>query len=111
MTPRPMTPRPMTPRPMTPRQGRFVEEYLIDLNATQAARRAGYSERWAGDRGWKLLRDPEVAAAIEKAQAARAERTRVSADKVVKELAKVAFGRARGGKVFSSFPPLAPLPA
>jgi phage terminase small subunit len=80
---------------MTPRQRRFVEEYLVDLNATQAAKRAGFSAKSAGDRGWKLLRTPEVAAAIEAAQAKRAERTRVSADKVVTELAKVAFGDPR----------------
>ncbi len=76
---------------MTPRQRRFVQEYLVDLNATQAAKRAGYGK----DSVWRLLRNPVVAAAIEKAQAKRAERTRVSADKVVTELAKVAFGDPR----------------
>jgi phage terminase small subunit len=85
----------MTPRPTTPRQCRFVEEYLVDLNATQAAKRAGYSARSAASRGSKLLRNPAVAAAIEKAQAKRAQRTRVSADRVVTELAKVAFGDPR----------------
>ena len=95
MTPRPTTPRPTTPRPITPRQRRFVEEYLIDLNATQAAKRAGYSARSAASRGSKLLRNPAVAAAIESAQAKRAQRTRVSADRVVTELAKVAFGDPR----------------
>jgi phage terminase small subunit len=76
---------------MTPRQRRFVEEYLVDLNATQAAKRAGYAEGSA----WRVMRNPEVVAGIEKAQAARAERTRVTADKVVEELAKVAFGDPR----------------
>ena len=76
---------------MTPRQRRFVQEYLVDLNATQAAKRAGYGK----DSVWRLLRNPVVSAAIEKAQAKRAERTRVSADKVVTELAKVAFGDPR----------------
>jgi phage terminase small subunit len=80
---------------MAPRQRRFVEEYLVDLNATQAAKRAGYSARSAASRGSKLLRNPAVAAAIEKAQAKRAQRTRVSADRVVTELAKVAFGDPR----------------
>lgn len=80
---------------MTPRQQRFVDEYLIDLNATQAARRAGYSAHYASDRGWKLLRTPEVAEAIANAQNARAVRTGVTADRVVKELAKVAFGDPR----------------
>ena len=86
-----MTPRPMTPRPMTPRQRRFVEEYLIDLNATQAAKRAGYNPTW----GRELVHKPEVAAAIESAQEKRAQRTRVSADRVVTEIAKVAFGDPR----------------
>ncbi len=86
-----MTPRPTTPRPMTPRQRRFVEEYLVDLNATQAAKRAGYNPGW----GRELVHKPEVAAAIESAQAKRAQRTRVSADRVVTELAKVAFGDPR----------------
>ena len=90
-----MTPRPMTPRPMTPRQRRFVQEYLIDLNATQAAKRAGYSARSARTTGQKILHHPAVAAAIESAQAKRAQRTRVSADRVVTELAKVAFGDPR----------------
>ncbi len=76
---------------MTPRQRRFVEEYLIDLNASAAARRAGYAK----GSGWRLMCNPEIAAGIEKAQAARAERTRATADKVVKELAKVAFGDPR----------------
>ncbi len=80
---------------MTPRQRRFVEEYLVDLNATQAAKRAGYSAKSARTRGSKLLRNPAVAAAIESAQAKRAQRTRVSADRVVTELAKVAFGDPR----------------
>ncbi len=70
-----MTPRPLTQRPMTPRQHRFVEEYLVDLNATQAARRAGYSAKSAAGRGSRLLRNPAIAAAIEKAQDQRAART------------------------------------
>lgn len=82
-------------RPLTPRQRRFVQEYLIDLNAAAAARRAGYSKKSSTDWAWRLLRKPAVAAAVEAAQAARAERTRVTADTVVKELAKVAFGDAR----------------
>ena len=80
---------------MTPKQRRLVEEYLIDLNATQAARRAGYGERWACHQGCRLLRNRNVAAAIAKAQVERAERTRVTADQVVTELAKVAFGDPR----------------
>jgi phage terminase small subunit len=80
---------------LRPRQRRFVQEYLIDCNAKQAAVRAGYSARHAAQRGYRLRRTPAVARAIAEAQAARAERTLVSADRVVTELAKVAFGDPR----------------
>jgi phage terminase small subunit len=80
---------------MTPRQRRFVEEYLVDLNATYAARRAGYSARSASTTGYRLLQRSAVAAAVAEAQEKRAARTRVSADRVVTELAKVAFGDPR----------------
>lgn len=80
---------------MIPKRRRFVEEYLIDLNATRAARRAGYSQRSAARQGSRLLRIPEVTAAIARAQNERSERTRVTADRVVTELAKVAFGDPR----------------
>jgi phage terminase small subunit len=80
---------------MTPKQRRFVEEYLVDLNATYAAKRAGYAPRSASTTGYRLLQRPVVAAAVAKAQRKRAARTRVSADRVVTELAKVAFGDPR----------------
>ncbi len=54
---------------MTPKQEAFVREYLVDLNATQAAIRAGYSERTAAETGYENLRKPQVAAAIAEAQA------------------------------------------
>jgi phage terminase small subunit len=80
---------------MNPRQKRFVEEYLVDLNATAAAKRAGYSVRSAKDHGYRLLHNPAIAAAVAKAQDKRTARTQVSADRVVTELAKVAFGDPR----------------
>ena len=48
------------------KQSRFVDEYLVDLNATQAAIRAGYSQKTAGSQGFDLLKKPEIAAEIEK---------------------------------------------
>lgn len=84
----------MAPR-KNPRHRRFVEEYLIDLNATAAAKRAGYSPRSASCTGYNLINRPEIVAAVAKAQAERAKRTQVTADKVVTELAKVAFGDPR----------------
>lgn len=76
---------------MTKKQERFVEEYLIDLNATQAAIRAGYSPETAYSIGGENLKKPEVRAAVDKAMAERSKRTGVTVDRVVRELAKIAF--------------------
>lgn len=76
---------------MTKKQKRFVEEYLIDLNATQAAIRAGYSVQAAKEIGCENLTKPNIQAAINKAIAERSKRTGVNADRVVLELAKLAF--------------------
>ncbi len=74
---------------LTPKQARFVEEYLLDLNATAAAKRAGYSERTAYAQGQRLLKNVEIAAAIQKAQEARSERTKISQDWVIERLVGV----------------------
>jgi len=71
---------------LTPKQQRFVSEYLIDLNATQAAIRAGYSERTAKQMGTENLAKPVLAAAIQKAIAERAARTEVNADYVLNSI-------------------------
>lgn len=76
---------------LTPKQAAFVAEYLIDLNATQAAIRAGYSERTAGSVGAENLTKPEIAAALAEAQQKRAERTEITQDRVLEEYAKLAF--------------------
>ncbi len=68
---------------MTPKQKRFVAEYLIDLNATQAAIRAGYSEKTAYSIGQENLKKPEVAEAVIAAQAERSERTEITQDYVL----------------------------
>ncbi len=75
---------------LTARQQRFVNEYLLDLNATQAAVRAGYSARTAGAIGCENLTKPQVATAICEAQAERARQTRVTADDVLRELWSIA---------------------
>lgn len=80
---------------LTPKQRAFVREYLIDLNATQAAIRAGYSEKTAYSIGEENLRKPEIAAAIEAAMKNRAERTDITADRILKELAKIGFADIR----------------
>lgn len=76
---------------MTKKQKRFVEEYLIDLNATQAAIRSGYSPDTAGSIGGENLKKPEISAAIAKAMAERSKRTGISQDRVIQELARIAF--------------------
>lgn len=68
---------------MTPKQQRFVDEYLIDLNATQAAIRAGYSEKTARQVGAENLSKPDIAAAIEAQIQARSQRTEINADLVL----------------------------
>lgn len=84
-----------TPPPdrITPDQQRFIDEYLIDLNATQAYRRAypGSSYRTANIEGPKLRVKPSIKAEIDAAKKARRQRTHLTADKVVRELARIAF--------------------
>lgn len=75
---------------MTPKQQRFCEEYLIDLNATQAAIRAGYSARTANRTGHKLLSKTDIAAKITELQAGRSEATEIDAKWVLLRLAKIA---------------------
>lgn len=74
---------------LTPKQQRFVEEYLIDLNATQAAIRAGYSEKTARDIGCENLAKPNIAKAIEEAQNKRKEQTQIDAAYVLKRLVEI----------------------
>ncbi len=77
-------------RGLNAKQARFVEEYLIDLNATQAAIRAGYSAKTAGQQGFELLKKPEIEAALAEAQVERSDRTKIDADWVLTRLASEA---------------------
>lgn len=81
----------MAKRQLSDQRKRFVEEYLIDLNGTQAAIRAGYSVKTAQEQASRLLSNVMVQDAISKAMAARSKRTGVNQDRVVLELAKIAF--------------------
>lgn len=78
---------------MTPKRAAFVREYLVDLNATAAYKRAGYAARGhsAEVEAHKALRNPEIAKAVAAAQQKRAERTGITADRVLQELARIAF--------------------
>jgi len=78
------------PRELTPKQQSFVEEYLVDLNATQAAIRAGYSGKTARQTGAENLSKPAIKAAIAHHRTERCERTKVDADWVLHELATLA---------------------
>ena len=80
---------------LTLKQQRFASEYMVDLNATQAAIRAGYSADSAGSIGNELLKKPDIRARISKAIAEQSKRTGVTADRVVRELARVAFANSR----------------
>jgi phage terminase small subunit len=81
---------------LTPKQQRFVEEYLIDLNATQSAIRAGYSEKTAEQLGYQLLQKTSVLKAIEEAKNQVSKRTELTVDMVVNGLLKEAQDYAEG---------------
>jgi len=85
----------MTPRRLRPRQQKFVELYVVDLNGTQAVIGAGYRARNAAGSAVALLRRPEIAAAVEKALAARREKTRITGDRVLAEYGHIAFADIR----------------
>jgi phage terminase small subunit len=72
---------------LTPKQVRFVEEYPIDLNGTKAAVRAGFSAKTARQQATRLLSNVAIQTALSERQQARAKRTEVTADRVVRELA------------------------
>ncbi len=76
------------------RQERFCNEYLIDLNATQAAIRAGYKEKTAYSMGQRLLKNVEVQNYIQERKQDRVERTEITQDMVIRELALIAFSNA-----------------
>jgi phage terminase small subunit len=76
---------------MTPKQAIFVKEYLVDLNATQAATRAGYSAKTAYSAGQRLLKHVDVAAALASAMEKRAAKLDITAERVLGELALIGF--------------------
>lgn len=76
---------------LSPKQQKFVKEYLVDLNGTQAAIRAGYSPRTANEQGAQNLAKLSVQQALQKAMKTQEKRTEVTADRVVQELVKIAY--------------------
>jgi phage terminase small subunit len=76
---------------LTPRQQRFVEEFLVDLNGTQAAIRAGYSAKTANEQAARLLTNVNVQTAVAEGRQELSRRTEIRGDKVMAELASLAF--------------------
>jgi phage terminase small subunit len=81
----------MSKKKLTDKEIKFSQEYVIDLDATKAAKRAGYSEKTSGQIGWRLLQKTHVAAEIQKAMDSRSKRTEITADRVLQELARIGF--------------------
>lgn len=86
---------PAEPGVLNAKQARFAAEYLVDLNAKQAAIRAGYSPRTAHAQGCRLLNDADVAAAIQAAMGARAERVQLESDEVLRQLRAIVRSNVR----------------
>lgn len=80
---------------LTPKQQLFIQEYMIDLNATQAAIRAGYSAKTAHSIGVENLGKPEISSALQEAMDERAARTNITQDRVLRELARIGFADMR----------------
>lgn len=78
---------------LTPKQRRFCEEYIVDLNATQAAIRAGFGSKAPGETGYEQLKKTEVQKYVAELMAARSARTEIKADDVLREMAVIAFAR------------------
>src|SRR5260370_24713972 len=82
---------------MTRGQGRFVTEYVVDFNATQAGIRAGYAAKGAAHQAWQLLNwRRNIAEAVREGMKARETRTLITADKALQEIARIAFSDIRG---------------
>lgn len=77
------------------KQKAFCDEYIIDFNATQAAIRAGYSEKTSYSHGQRLLNDVEIQKEISKKQIERSKRTEITQDRVLLEIARLAFNDPR----------------
>ena len=82
-------------KPLSPKQERFVAEYLVDLNATQACIRAGYSPKTADVQGPRLLGNVRIAQAISAGQSKRLAKLNISAERVLGEIASIAFSDIR----------------
>lgn len=92
---------------LTPKQERFVAEYLVDLNATQAAIRAGYSPKTANQQGPRLLVNDGIAAAVAEQQTKHLQRADLTATRVLQEIKRISFSDIR--RVFNEYGNLKPV--
>lgn len=88
-----------TPKALNPKQLRFIDEYLIDMNAAQAAIRAGYSKKAAKEQGYRLLTNVHIAAALAAKRKELAHSNGITRDRILKEIASYAFADVR--KIFN----------
>lgn len=86
---------------MTAKQKIFINEYLLSMNATQSAIKAGYSARSAYSTGQRLLNKAEIKGAIDTAMNERLDRLNITIDKVLTELAEIAFQELNSSNVFA----------
>jgi phage terminase small subunit len=89
-----------TPQSLTDMQQAFVANYLITLSATKAAIAAGYSKTSAGVQGYQLLQHPSIARELRRAMARRAKRLDLTAENVLREIARIAFSDIRAVMTF-----------
>lgn len=92
----------MSEKKLTPKQDRFCREYVIDLNATQAAIRAGYSKKTAGAVGFENLKKPEIAARIAAVVNEANKKAEVTSEEILANLAEIGRSRADGEIVKNS---------
>ena len=90
----------MAKKGLNEKQIRFCQEYIVDLIGTQAAIRAGYSEKTAGSQAHDLLKKPEIQEKIQYLMDLRAKRTEITADRVLTELSNIGFSDIR--KIFGA---------
>jgi phage terminase small subunit len=82
-------------KPLSDKQRRFVAEYLVTLNATQAAIRAGYSEKTAGSQGERLLKNAEVQKSVQAGASKRLDKLELTGNRVLEEMARLGFSDVR----------------
>ena len=87
---------------LTEKQKNFCREYLVDLNATQAAIRAGYSKKTAGEMGHETLKKPQIQKQLQKTMNKRAEKTEITAEMVLKDINEIKTRTMRTGKEFDA---------